>query len=245
MSTPAPSSQRSERETHGLIDVDVQPDGAARIERLTAESAIRMDVLRGQGGQARATFDVADSIDVSAFPALLDAFCHAADLHIDVSFRATRLSSSHVVLEDTGLALGMGLFEMLRVRMMESGVNGAGSSLRTKADFETAGVSASVSLEGRKFLKIVGASGADDFRWRHVLGGFAFGAVRTEDIDDFVDALAGGMRASFFLHERRPYEDAATFWADMIEALGLAVSEAFEPNPARKGLPPGVKATLL
>jgi imidazoleglycerol phosphate dehydratase HisB len=236
---------RAEREAYGRIAVAVGPDGGARVERLTAESEIHIGLMRGQGGRATATFDVAPSIDVSAFPALLDAFCAAANLHVEVAFRAARLSSSHVVLEDTGLALGMGLFEMLRLRMIETGVNGAGSSLRTKDDFLNAGVSASVSVEGRKFLKVVGAADADDFRWRNVLGGFAFGGVRTEDIDDFVDALAGGMRASFFLHERRPYHDPASFWADMIPALGNAITEAFEANPARRGLPPGVKATLL
>jgi len=241
--TPAPA--RDEKETHGLIRVSVNPDGAAVVQRLTAESEIRMEVSRGQGGGANAAFEVADSIDVSGFPALLDAFCRAADLHIDMRFRATRLSSSHVVLEDTGLALGMGLFEMLRARMMETGINGAGSSLRTKHDFETAGVSASVSVEGRKYVKMLSAESMDDFRWRHVLGGFAFETVRTEDIDDFIDALAGGMRASFFLHERNAYADSAQFWRDLLEALGLALSEAFEPNAARKGLPPGVKATLL
>lgn len=238
-------SSLSARETHGRIEVHLAPDGAAEVLRTTAESDIRIAMARGQGGGAAAAFEVADSIDCSAFPAFLQAFCAAADLHVEVSFRATRLSSSHVVLEDTGLALGMGLFEMLRARMAETGVQGAGSSLRSKAQFLEAGVSASVSVEGRKFLKVLSAEGADSFRWRHVLGGFAFGGVRTEDIDDFIDALAGGMRASIFLHERRAYADSAAFWADAIAALGAAVSEAFEPNEARRGLPPGVKATLL
>ena len=240
-----PQFERAETEEFGRISVRIDPQGAARVERLTAESEIVITMLRGQGGGAQAEFDVADSIDVSAFPNLLDVFCRAADLHIDVRFRATKLASSHVVLEDTGLAIGMGLFEMLRARMMESGVNGAGSSLKTADDFHNAGVSASVSVEGRKYVKMLSAGGMDDFRWRHVLGHLAFDGVRSEDIDDFIDALAGGVRGSFFLHERRRYDDSAAYWRDQIEALGLAISEAFAPNPARRGLPPGVKATLL
>ena len=114
-----------------------------------------------------------------------------------------------------------------------------------RSQFRTAGVSASVSVEGRKYVKYVGVTNYDDFRWRYILGHQAFGGVRTEDIDDFVDALAGGIRGSFFLHERRPYPTAAAYWEDQIQALGVALSEAFDVNAARKGLPPGVKATLL
>lgn len=238
-------TQAPAKDTYGRIVVDVGADGVAHIERKTAESEIRMQVWRGQGGEASIDFEVADSIDVSSFPELLRVFCEAADLHITASFKATKLSSSHVVLEDTGLALGLGLLNMMKTRMMDTGVNGAGSSLRTKADFLEAGVSASVSVEGRKYVKVLSAEGMDSFRWRHVLGHSAFGSVRTEDIDDFIDALAGGMSASFFLHERKAYEDPALFWNDLIIALGRAVSEAFQPNAARRGLPPGVKATLL
>lgn len=238
-------SERVDRDAHGRISVWIDDDGAAVVERHTAESEITVRMRRGQGGSVNAAFDVAKSVDVSHFANLLDVFCTAADLHLDVSFRATKLASSHVVLEDTGLAMGMGLFEMLRARMEQVGANGAGSSLQTVEQFRTAGVSAAVSIEGRKYVKYLGVKGADDFRWRYVLGHAAFGGVRTEDIDDFIDALAGGMRGSFFLHERRTYPNPADYWHAQIEALGRAVAEAFAKNEARRGLPPGVKATLL
>jgi len=232
-------------ETHGRLRIRLTPDGAATVERITAESSVVMTLGRAQGGRSSAKFKVADTIDVSAFPAMLDVFAKAANLDINVEFTATRLSSSHVVLEDTALAIGSGIFEMLRDRMNATGINGAGSSLRTREDFETATVSAAVSVEGRKYVKVVSAESGDAFRWKHVMGGHAFGGVRTEDIDDFIDALAGGMRASFFLHERRPHTSPEEFWPLAIDALGRAISEAFDVNAARKGLPPGVKATLI
>lgn len=232
-------------DTIGKMVMTLTPEGGVKVQRDTAESEVSINLWRGQGGQAKSGIQVADSIDVSSFPDILNAFCEAADLHMDVTFKATMLSSSHVVLEDIGLTMGAALFEMMKERMLSDGVNGAGSSLRTADDFHNAGVSASVSVEGRKFLKIVSATNMDEFRWRNVLGHEAYGTVRTEDIDDFIDALAGGMRASFFLHERKPYDDPSAFWADAIPAIGKAVSEVFEPNPARKGLPPGVKATLF
>ncbi len=238
-------ASKGEGKPIGKLSITLDDGGAARVERLTAESETIISLWRGQGGGAKASFTVADSIDVSDFPEFLNAFCEAADLQIEMSFRATQLSSSHVVLEDAALAIGAALFEMMRERMEQTGVNGAGSSLKTAEDFHDAGVSASISLEGRKFLKIVSATTIDDFRWRNILGHSVFGNLRSEDIDDFVDALAGGMRASIFLHERRAYDDAEAFWRDAIDALGAAVNEAFAPNEARKGLPPGVKATLF
>ncbi len=220
-------------------------DGTAKIERATAESVLSVSVARGPEGLTLGAFDVAESIDVARFPDLLDLLCRAAGLRAQIHFQATKLSSSHVVLEDTALALGAGLFELMRSAMETTGANGAGSSLRTAEAFETAPVSAAISVEGRKFLKMIGPVGYDDFRWRLILGHEAFGGLRTEDIDDFLDALAGGMRASIFLYERRTHDSPDRFWRAMTAALGSALDEAFAPNPARRGLPPGVKATLF
>lgn len=235
----------NETSKHGHLTIKQDESGLVRAARETAESRVVMELMRGQGGQTRARFDVADSIDVSGFPDLLAELCDAADLHLDLDFTATRLSSSHVVLEDVGLTLGAALFQMLTDRMMTTGTNGAGSSLRTADDFDNAPVSASVSVEGRKFLKIVSATTMEDMRWRLILGQTLSGNIRSEDIDDFVDALAGGLKGSIFINERTVHTDADAFWRGTFRALGLAIHEALAPNPARKGLPPGVKATLF
>ena len=235
----------NETSKHGHLTIKQDESGLVRAARETAESRVVMELMRGQGGQTRARFDVADSIDVSGFPDLLAELCDAADLHLDLDFTATRLSSSHVVLEDVGLTLGAALFQMLTDRMITSGINGAGSSLRTADDFENAPVSASVSVEGRKFLKIVSATTMEDMRWRLILGQTLSGNIRSEDIDDFVDALAGGLKGSIFINERTVHTDADAFWRGTFRALGLAIHEALAPNPARKGLPPGVKSTLF
>ncbi len=238
-------SALNETSKHGHLTVVQDEDGLVRASRETAESQVVMQVMRGQGGVATARFEVAPSIDVSGFPGLLEELCRAADLHLDLEFSATRLSSSHVVLEDVGLTLGAALFQMLTDRMMTTGTNGAGSSLRTAEDFHSEPVSASVSVEGRKFLKIVSATTMEDMRWRLILGQTLAGNVRSEDVDDFIDALAGGMKASIFIHEREPHSDPDAFWRATFAALGKAIHEALAPNPARKGLPPGVKATLF
>lgn len=229
----------------GRMVVTLESDTHARVTRDTAESEVAVAVALSAAPQCAARFDVASSIDVSAFPAVLDAFARAAGLDLAVDFTATKLSSSHVVLEDTGLALGAGLFEILKAQMEARGVNGAGSSLQTAEAFHSAPVSASISVEGRKFLKMVGATNWADTRRRLILGHNVFDRARSEDMDDFVDALAGGLRASIFVLERRQHTDADAFWRAAIDALGVALAEVFAPNTARKGLPPGVKATLF
>lgn len=234
-----------EKNANGRFIIDADENGLISVQRVTAESEVLLKLWRGQGGSAKSEFHVADSIDVSGFPLFLNRFSQSSNLHIELSFSATKLSSSHVVLEDVGLTIGAALFELLTQRMETTGVNGAGSSIQSAEDFENDTVSASISVEGRKFLKIVSATDIDDMRWRLMLGAKAFDTVRSEDIDDFFDALAGGMKGSIFLHERQPHDDPAVFWDKAIDALGKALSEAFEPNESRRGLPPGVKATLF
>jgi imidazoleglycerol phosphate dehydratase HisB len=114
-------------------------------------------------------------------------------------------------------------------------------------DFDNAAVAAAVSVEGRKFLKFVPFDiSPSTFKAKFVIGRDAFGSVRCEDIDDFLDALAGGMRASILLHFRRTDGlDSAALWPQAITSVGEAVRQAIDINPVRKGLPPGVKATLV
>lgn len=253
MTSPGTHPEDTPPASTGQMVVTTDGDGWAHVVRDTAESQVRVSLAMANLGEENGTehaavkthFDVADSIDVSAFPNLLDAFCHAAGMELEVSFTATKLSSSHVVLEDTGLAMGAALFALLTDAMAKTGVNGAGSSLKTAEEFHHAPISASISVEGRKFLKIVSATDMDELRWRTVIGHTVFDGVWSEDVDDFVDAIAGGMRASLFLHEREKHDDPDAFWRGAITAFGVALAEVFAPNPARRGLPPGVKATLF
>ena len=180
------------------------------VERFTAESKIAIRLSLADEPSCVARFRTSDTINVDNFPELLCVLGEAAGLSIDLDFEATRISSSHVVLEDTGLVLGTAIFKMLEDRMNVLGVNGAGSSLKNAGDFKSAPVSAAVSFEGRKFLKLFPFGiNTDRFRKRFQLGGNVWGGLRTEDIDDFLDALAAGLRASIIvpfprLHARHP-----------------------------------------
>ena len=58
-------------------------------------------------------------------------------------------------MEDTGMVVGKALREILVKRMMDLGINGAGSSIRKPLDFTAQKISVGVSVEGRKFWRFV------------------------------------------------------------------------------------------
>ena len=43
----------------------------------------------------------------------------------------------------------------------------------------------------------------------------------------------------------KDYRDPAWAWRQLFSGLGTAIREALTANPYRKGVPPGVKATLV
>jgi imidazoleglycerol phosphate dehydratase HisB len=104
-----------------------------------------------------------------------------------------------------------------------------------------------VSVEGRKFLKFIPFDiSYPEFRKSFILGKNVFGTLRSEDIDDFFDALAGGMRASIMVHFRNCRSSGERVaWETAIVSVARAVKEAMSVNHLRRGLPPGVKATLI
>ncbi len=215
----------------------------AHVRRGTAESGVEIEIDFGQRFENSFACEVADSIDVRGVEPLLSKLATAAGFSVRGKFRATKLSSSHVVWEDTGLVLGRALLEILVGRMNEVGVNGAGSTVKTAAD-QAGPLGVGISVEGRKFWKYVPFTDPyDAFRKAFLVGHDAGQGARSEDLDDFIDGLAGGLAASLMIHVRRTI-DPAQGWPMIFEDLGTALAEVFAPNPFRKGVPPGVKATL-
>ncbi|MBF0182101.1 MAG: HAD-IA family hydrolase [Magnetococcales bacterium] len=229
----------------GRLRIEEKSLVRCRALRVTAESALTVTVDFSRQIPNRFVFDVADSIRVGSLPDLLQPLADEAGFSLQVECRALALSSSHVVLEDTGLLLGRALLEILMLRMEETGVNGAGGSVRHPDDLTAAPVRVGVSVEGRKFLSIVPLNDSrENLRKRFLVGQDVLHGIRSEDLDDFLDGLAGGMAASLVVHlPEIPEPD--TGWPLIFRHLGMALQETFAINPARKGMPPGVKATLL
>ncbi|MGH1350547.1 MAG: HAD-IA family hydrolase [Methyloligellaceae bacterium] len=213
-------------------------------QRNTAETITEVTVRLTDSAYCKCIFDVADTIEVDRYEELLTPFCEAAGISLDLKFIATKLSSSHVVLEDTAIIVGRALSALLYRRMMTTGVNGAGGTIQAVEDFANDEVQVAVSVEGRKFIKYTGFDMEfPEIRRKLMLGHNVLGNVRSEDIDDFMDGFAMGLACSIMVH-LRGVEDAEVTWQAILRKLGMALKECFEGNAARRGVIPGVKAVL-
>ena len=213
-------------------------------ERNTAETITEVEITLSDNPSCECEFKVSDTIDVSQVQNLLTPFCQAAGFSLKLKFIATELSSSHVVLEDTGIIMGRAIAALMYTRMMTLGINGAGSSIHTLEDYNNKDVQAAISVEGRKFIKYTSfATDYPEVRSKLLLGHNILEQVRSEDIDDFIDGFALGISGSLMVHLRE-LGTAEQTWQQILIKLGTALKECLAVNPMRKGVIPGVKATL-
>ncbi|CAK0772540.1 conserved hypothetical protein [Gammaproteobacteria bacterium] len=212
--------------------------------RKTAESEVRVVLDFSRSGPPHCYFQVADSIHVDGLIDLLGELTHHAHCQLELAFKATRLSSSHVVMEDTGMVIGRALKIILVQRMQSYGINGAGSSVSSPAELDQSPIGVGLSVEGRKFWTFVPFHAThDEFRRQFLIGHTVGRGLFSEDLDDFIDGFAGGLSGSILVHVRRSISPQEG-WPLIFRGLGKAIADTLAPNPARKGVPPGVKATL-
>jgi imidazoleglycerol phosphate dehydratase HisB len=215
----------------------------ASLQRRTAESVVGVDVRLG-APSVRCVINVADSIDVTGMVDLLAEFAEGAALQLDVTYDATRLSSSHVVAEDIGMTLGRALRYVAVERMDKFGIHGAGSNIRDPGEGIDQPIRVGVSMEGRKFWKYVPMSqDYGDFRKNFLVGHTLANGLYSEDLDDFIDGFAGGLESSVVMHIDSNTDPIAG-WPMLFRGLGEAVAGLLAINPYRRSLAPGVKATL-
>ena len=234
------------------IRIENISDDSATVVRKTAESALSISVDFKEQKAGKYQFSVSPTIHVDGFKHILDLLAQEAGFTLTVDFDALLLASSHVVMEDIGLVLGRALKEILIVRMNQYGVQGAGSSISSAQDIKTQAISVGVSVEGRKFLKFVPfCQSYDEFKKNFLLSQSLVYGLFPEDLDDFIDGLAGGLAASIMIHVKKDIghsegwaEGLAEGWEMIFTNLGKALKTVFQTNPHRKGVPPGVKATL-
>ncbi|MGH3772331.1 MAG: HAD-IA family hydrolase [Pseudonocardiaceae bacterium] len=242
-SPAAPLTTTGERAVERGWTVWRVSEWGASLERRTAESVVRISLRLG-APSVRCTINVADSIDVTGMVDLLGEFAEGAGLQLDVTYEAIRLSSSHVVTEDIGMTLGRALRYVAIERMDKFGIHGAGSSIKDPSDDVYQPIRVGVSMEGRKFWKYVPMSqDYGDFRKTFLIGHTLANGLYSEDLDDFVDGLAGGLESSIIMHIDND-TDPVTGWPMLFRGLGEAMAGLLAVNPHRLSLAPGVKATL-
>lgn len=238
--SPAPE----ENVISGDVSIMARSVDLCKVMRKTAESQVTLVVDFSKKTPFKCRFIVSDTIRVQNFCELIHLFSKAAGCTIDVDFNATVLSSSHVAFEDTALVLGRALKEILVLRMLTHGVNGAGSSIENAQDFFSQPIRVGVSVEGRKIWKMIPFDGNFALLQKtFIIGWNVSGDLFSEDLDDFIDGLSGGLGCSIVIHFKEN-KDPDTGWKMIFQHLGIAIKTAFEVNPYRKGVPPGVKATL-
>lgn len=236
-------SKRKNSVTGNLVVSEASVNKAV-VYRKTAETLITLEVHFGDKRKNKILIDVDKSIDVQGLDRLLCLITKEAGFRLSVDFKAQVLSSSHVVWEDIGMVFGRALLEVLKIRMEQIGVNGAGSNLSSVTALGDKSVSLGLSVEGRKFWKIF-PTNADyqTIRKNFLLGQNILGNLRSEDLDDFIDGFCGGMGCSLIIVVKKLLKPEA-FWVMVFTGIGEAIEEVFISNSYRKGVPPGVKANL-
>ncbi|MBS7644838.1 hypothetical protein KEJ44_02200 [Candidatus Bathyarchaeota archaeon] len=137
---------------------------------------------------------------------------------------------SHMIAEDSGIALGSALRELSRKRIEELGINCIGFAY---AALDEALSEAVVSIEGRANAYIEAACEGGQ-------------AERVEDsskndLKAFIEGLAQGWSSTIhvrILSGRDPHHS----WESAFRALGIAISNSLEENPSRKGEVAGLKS---
>lgn len=233
-----------ENVSKGDVSINARSFNFAMISRKTAETNVIASVDFTKQKPFQCNFNVSSTINVDNFQDLMKLFAEGAGFTTQIDFNAKALSSSHVVMEDTGLALGIALKEIFKLRMQHYGINGAGSSISNVKDFENQRIRIALSVEGRKFWRFVPFQDSfEDIRKNFIIGQNICNGLFSEDLDDFVDGFSNGLNCSVIIHIKQRV-DPETGWKMIFENLGKAVQETFKINPSRKGVSAGVKATL-
>lgn len=221
----------------------------AEIERETAESKLLVSIdCKAQPGASFAyqgtPIEHYDATALDGLRSLLERIATECGFHLRIIFTAKALSSSHVLLEDTGMVLGRVLREILVQRMMDQGINGAGSSLKVPSDIRQQALSVGISVEGRKSCMFAPFTTDKSLLYRDfILGHTVFGGLYSEDLDDFFDGFSWGLGCSIIIHCKENLSPEAG-WGLLFSHFGSALREVLLPNPSRRGVPPGVKANL-
>jgi len=153
------------------------------------------------------------------------------DFVIDARYEVKTFRLMHVVIEDTGLALGAAFGEVIRDRIAD-GVESNGES---HGVMDEASAFSQVSFEGRSnaFVTRAGASALE--RVEDVL---------TVDLVAFFEGFSQGARCTIHLDLHENGRDPHHAWEAGFRAFARALRAALRPNPLRAGMTAGVKGTL-
>ncbi len=204
----------------------VQRDGDRyTTTRISREAAVTVTVDAGQPREPVLATGLA------FFDHMLEMLGWYADLTVDAAYEVRTYRLAHVVCEDTGLALGAALAQLLRDRI----AGGVDSSGAADGIIDEASATARVSFEGRSGCRVVRGGAAAGERVEDML---------CADLAEFFAGVAQGGRCTIQLDIDERCEDPHHAWEAAFRAFGRALRAALAPNPRRAGRTAGVKGTL-
>ena len=192
----------------------------ASVQRKTRETDIKLSLsLDGSGATKLRT-------GVPFFEHMLDVCCRQALFDLEIQARGDLQVDDHHLVEDLGLALGEALGQALGDK---AGLRRYGWA---SAPLDEALVRASLDLSGRPYLA-----------W-----GLQFKQKKLKDFDlqlleEFMRAFCDRSRVTLHLEQAAGKNDHHVAEA-AFKALGLALRQACEADPRRKGAAASTKGTL-
>jgi imidazoleglycerol-phosphate dehydratase len=168
---------------------------------------------------------------LSFFDHMLEMLGWYGDVVIDASYEVKTFRLMHVVMEDTGLALGLTFGQVVRDRIAE----GVESSGFAHGVMDEASAFAQISFEGRSNAVVTrgGASALEQVE-----------DVLCVDLVAFFEGFSQGGRCTVHLRLDERSRDPHHAWEAGFRAFARAMRAALTSNPRRAGMTAGVKGTL-
>jgi imidazoleglycerol-phosphate dehydratase len=200
-------------------------DGRAQVTRVTREAEVHLRVWRGAREEPRLESGIA------FFDHMLEMIAWHAGLNLEVTFQRKTFALRHVVCEDIGMALGIGVLTLLREAMAD-GVEAASGAWMAMDEALAFGA---LSFEGRSMHFIDRESEGSRLELVEDMA--------SADMVAFYEGFAQGARCTLHLRVtagRDPHHS----WEAAARAFAVALRGCFGPMPFRAGLTAGVKGTL-
>lgn len=171
------------------------------------------------------------STTLAFFDHMLEMLGWYGDFVVDASYEVMTFRLMHVVVEDTGLALGASFGQLIRDRIAD-GVESSGAG---HGVMDEASAFAQVAFEGRAntFVTRGGASALE--RVEDML---------TVDLVAFFEGFSQGGRCTVHLRLDDSSRDPHHAWEAGFRSFARALRAATALNPRRAGMTAGVKGTL-
>ena len=200
-------------------------DGTAAVVRTTREADVRLDV--GLGPRTEPSLDTG----IAFFNHMLEMIAWHGGLNLNVRFAAKTFALRHVVCEDIGMALGLGISALI-TRAIDDGVEGASGAWMA---MDEALAFCALSFEGRSMHFIDRESEGSRLEQVEDMTG--------ADMVAFYEGFAQGARCTLRLRVTEG-RDPHHSWEAAARAFAVALRGCFSPLSWRAGLTVGVKGTL-